>query len=173
MMDLRFKSKLKKIKTFVFDVDGVFTDARLIVTDTDIQRVFNVRDGYAVQICSRLGFNLAVISGGKQESVAKRLKGLGIQHVFLSVPSADKLKVFDDYILKNNLKEEEILFLGDDLPDYEIMKNRKVLSCCPADGVPEIKKIANYISKKSGGDEVVRDVIEMVLKSQDKWMTIF
>ncbi len=169
-MDLRFKSKLKKITTFIFDVDGVFTDGRLIVGDTEVQRVFHVRDGYAVQMAAKADYKMAIISGGKQESIKKRLGGLGIKDIFLAVPTTDKLKVFDRYLSDNNLKEEEVLFLGDDLPDYEIMKHRKVLSCCPADAVAEVKKVANYTAKRKGGDEVVREVIEMVLKAREDWL---
>jgi 3-deoxy-D-manno-octulosonate 8-phosphate phosphatase (KDO 8-P phosphatase) len=172
-MDIKLKSKLSKITTFVFDVDGVFTDATLIVGESDVQRIFNVRDGYAVQIAVKSGYRMAVISGGKQKSIATRLSGLGIQDVYLSVATDKKLLVFQEYIALNNLQEEEILFIGDDIPDYLLMKNTKVLACCPADATEEVKSICDFITPNFGGKGAVRDVIELVLKAQNKWMKAF
>jgi 3-deoxy-D-manno-octulosonate 8-phosphate phosphatase (KDO 8-P phosphatase) len=172
-MDIQLKSKLSKITTFVFDVDGVFTDATLIVGESDVQRIFNVRDGYAVQIAVKSGYRMAVISGGKQKSIATRLSGLGIQDVYLSVATDKKLLVFQEYIALNNLQEEEILFIGDDIPDYLLMKNTKVLACCPADATEEVKSICDFITPNFGGKGAVRDVIELVLKAQNKWMKAF
>lgn len=172
-MDIKLKSKLSKITTFVFDVDGVFTDATLIVGESDVQRIFNVRDGYAVQIAVKSGYRMAVISGGKQKSIATRLSGLGIQDVYLSVATDKKLLVFQEYIALNNLQEEEILFIGDDIPDYLLMKNTKVLACCPADATEEVKSICDFITPNIGGKGAVRDVIELVMKAQNKWMKAF
>ncbi|MCP9763083.1 KdsC family phosphatase [Lacihabitans soyangensis] len=172
-MDIKLKSKLSKITTFVFDVDGVFTDATLLVGESDVQRVFNVRDGYAVQIAVKSGYRMAVISGGKQKSIATRLSGLGIQDVYLSVGTDQKLSVFQEYIAKNNLQEEEVLFIGDDIPDYLLMKNTKVLACCPADATEEVKGICDFITPNIGGKGAVRDVIELVMKAQNKWMKVF
>jgi 3-deoxy-D-manno-octulosonate 8-phosphate phosphatase (KDO 8-P phosphatase) len=171
-MDIKLKSKLSKISTFIFDVDGVFTDATLTVGDTDVTRTFNVRDGYAVQMAVKSGYNIAIISGGKQESIAKRMRALGVQDVFLSVPTDKKLQYFDEYIQSKNIKENEVLFVGDDIPDYLVMTERDILSCCPSDAVSEVIGIADYISNIAGGKGVVRDVIEMVMKSQDKWMKV-
>jgi 3-deoxy-D-manno-octulosonate 8-phosphate phosphatase (KDO 8-P phosphatase) len=172
-MDIQLKSKLSKITTFVFDVDGVFTDATLIVGESDVQRIFNVRDGYAVQIAVKSGYRMAVISGGKQKSIATRLSGLGIQDVYLSVATDKKLLVFQEYIALNNLQEEEILFIGDDIPDYLLMKNTKVLACCPADATEEVKSICDFITPNFGGKGAVRDVIELVMKAQNKWLKVF
>jgi 3-deoxy-D-manno-octulosonate 8-phosphate phosphatase (KDO 8-P phosphatase) len=172
-MDIQLKSKLSKLTTFVFDVDGVFTDATLIVGESDVQRIFNVRDGYAVQIAVKSGYRMAVISGGKQKSIATRLSGLGIQDVYLSVATDKKLLVFQEYIALNNLQEEEILFIGDDIPDYLLMKNTKVLACCPADATEEVKGICDFITPNIGGKGAVRDVIELVMKAQNKWMKAF
>jgi 3-deoxy-D-manno-octulosonate 8-phosphate phosphatase (KDO 8-P phosphatase) len=172
-MDIKLKSKLSKITTFVFDVDGVFTDATLLVGESDVQRVFNVRDGYAVQIAVKSGYRMAVISGGKQKSIATRLSGLGIQDVYLSVGTDQKLSVFQEYIAKNNLQEEEVLFIGDDIPDYLLMKNTNVLACCPADATEEVKGICDFITPNIGGKGAVRDVIELVMKAQNKWMKVF
>ena len=172
-MDIKLKSKLNKITTFVFDVDGVFTDATLLVGESDVQRIFNVRDGYAVQIAVKSGYRMAVISGGKQKSIATRLSGLGVQDVYLSVGTDQKLPVFQEYIAKYNLQEEEILFIGDDIPDYLLMKNTKVLACCPADATEEVKGICDFITPNIGGKGAVRDVIELVMKAQNKWMKVF
>lgn len=172
-MDIKLKSKLSKITTFIFDVDGVFTDATLLVGEDDVQRVFNVRDGYAVQIAFKSGYRMAVISGGKQKSIATRLSGLGIHDIFLSVGTDQKLPVFQKYISERELEEEEVLFIGDDIPDYLLMKTTKVLACCPADATEEVKSISDYISPVSGGNGAVRDVIELVMKAQGKWMKIF
>lgn len=172
-MDIKLKSKLSKITTFVFDVDGVFTDATLLVGEDDVQRVFNVRDGYAVQIAVKSGYRMAVISGGKQKSIATRLRGLGIQDVYLAVGTDQKLPVFQEYISERELQEEEILFIGDDIPDYLLMKNTKVLACCPADATEEVKGICDFITPNIGGKGAVRDVIELVMKAQDKWMKVF
>jgi 3-deoxy-D-manno-octulosonate 8-phosphate phosphatase (KDO 8-P phosphatase) len=154
-------------------VDGVFTDATLIVGESDVQRIFNVRDGYAVQIAVKSGYRMAVISGGKQKSIATRLSGLGIQDVYLSVATDKKLLVFQEYVALNNLQEEEILFIGDDIPDYLLMKNTKVLACCPADATEEVKSICDFITPNFGGKGAVRDVIELVMKAQNKWLKVF
>jgi 3-deoxy-D-manno-octulosonate 8-phosphate phosphatase (KDO 8-P phosphatase) len=172
-MEIKLKSKLSKITTFVFDVDGVFTDATILVGDNDVQRNFNVRDGYAVQMAIKSGYRIAIISGGKQKSIGTRLGGLGVQDIFLSVGTDQKLETFDFYVNKYQLDIEEILFLGDDIPDLLVMKNRQVLSACPADAVPEVKEICQYISPITGGKGVVRDIIELVMKNQNKWMKVF
>jgi 3-deoxy-D-manno-octulosonate 8-phosphate phosphatase (KDO 8-P phosphatase) len=172
-MDIKLKAKLSKITTFVFDVDGVFTDATLLVGEEDVQRVFNVRDGYAVQIAIKSGYRMAVISGGKQKSIATRLSGLGVQDIYLSVGTDQKLPIFQKYMSGKGLNEEEILFMGDDIPDYLLMKSTRVLSCCPADASEEVKSVTDYISPILGGRGAVRDVIELVMKAQGKWMKVF
>jgi 3-deoxy-D-manno-octulosonate 8-phosphate phosphatase (KDO 8-P phosphatase) len=172
-VDIKLKSKLSKITTFVFDVDGVFTDATLIVGENDVQRVFNVRDGYAVQIALKSGYAMAVISGGKQKSIATRLSGLGVQDIFLSVGTDQKLPTLQQYVQAKGITEQEILFIGDDIPDYLVMKSTQVLACCPADAVKEVLEVSDYISPFSGGKGAVRDVIEMVMKAQGKWMKTF
>ena len=172
-MDIKLKAKLSKITTFVFDVDGVFTDATLLVGEDDTQRVFNVRDGYAVQMAAKSGYRLVVISGGKQKSIGTRLSGIGVTDIFLSVGTDQKLPVFQKYILETNINEDEILFIGDDIPDYLLMKATNVLSCCPADATEEVKAVCDYISPINGGKGAVRDVIELVMKAQGKWMKVF
>ncbi|ADQ19082.1 KdsC family phosphatase [Leadbetterella byssophila] len=163
---------VKRIKGFVFDVDGVFTDATLTVTQDDVTRTFNVRDGYAVQMAVKSGYHLAVISGGKQESIVKRMNAIGIQDVYINVGTAEKPKVMQEYLDKVGLKPEEVLFIGDDIPDLLLMKAFPVLACCPADAVSEVKEKVAYITTAPGGKGAVREVIEWVMKAQDKWMKV-
>lgn len=165
-------SKIAVIKALVFDVDGVFTDASIIVGDHDVQRVYNVKDGYAVQVAARLGYHLAVISGGKQESIRTRLSGLGIQDIHIGVSTSGKLAIFDSFLSAKNLNAEEVLYIGDDLPDLQIMSQRAVFSACPSDAVPEVLSQANYVTAKKGGEGAVREVIELVLKAKGDWMKI-
>ncbi len=172
-MDIKLRARLKKITTIIFDVDGVFTDATLLVSETDVTRTFNVRDGYAVQMAAKAGYNVAAITGGKQDSIKTRLESLGVRDVYYNVGTAQKLETFDKYVSKYGLNVEEIIYVGDDIPDYLLMSARNVLSICPADAVDEVKAICGYISEKKGGKGVVRDVIEMVMKSQNKWLTQF
>lgn len=172
-MDIRLKSKIEKITTFVFDVDGVFTDASLIVSDSSVDRVFNVRDGYAVQMAMKSGYNLAVISGGKQESIRTRLAGLGIQEIALSVSTDGKPAEMQKLIDKWGLKEEEILYIGDDIPDLLLMNAFKVLKVCPADAENEVKEIVDYMCETKGGKGAVREVIKLIMKEQHKWMKVF
>jgi 3-deoxy-D-manno-octulosonate 8-phosphate phosphatase (KDO 8-P phosphatase) len=173
-MNIKLKSQLRKITTFIFDVDGVLTDATVIaLRGGELARIFNVKDGYAIGKAVRSGYRIAIISGGKEESIRERLLGLGVKDIFLGVNTDKKLSVFDKFLTDNNLLADEILFMGDDLPDWEIMKHRAVLSACPVDAVEEIMEIADYNSIRKGGDCAVREVIELVMKEQNKWMKIF
>lgn len=156
-----------EIDTFIFDVDGVFTDSSLLITETgQLLRTMSTRDGYAIKRAAKLGYRLAVITGGNCPGTIKRLKGLGITDVYANV--ADKLAVYREYKLRNRLPAERILFMGDDLPDYTVMQ-KVSLACCPADAVPEIKEISDYISPFTGGHGCVRDVIEKVLRIRGQW----
>ena len=158
---MSYKEKLNEIKNFVFDVDGVFTDGSIVVdSDGNELRIFSTRDGIAVKLASDKGYNICIISGGKNEGVRKRLNRLGVKNVFLGVD--DKIKVFNNYLNKNNLKLDETTFMGDDLPDIKILK-MVGLSCCPNDAAPEVRGVVDYISNKKGGDGCVRDIIEQVL----------
>jgi 3-deoxy-D-manno-octulosonate 8-phosphate phosphatase (KDO 8-P phosphatase) len=132
-----------------------------------------VKDGYALSKAVRSGFKIVIISGGKEESIRERLSLLGIKDIFLGVNTDQKLGVFDKYLMENHLAADEILFMGDDLPDWEIMKYREVLSACPADAVTEIIDVATYKATRKGGDCAAREVIELVMKEQGKWMKIF
>lgn len=162
-----FLSKLKNIKAFVLDIDGVLTDATVLVTEAGEQlRRFSVRDGYALQLAVKKGFKVCAISGGKSASVVSRLQGLGITDVYLGIDK--KLEVYFDFLKAHNLQHEEVLYMGDDIPDLPVMQVVG-LPVCPADAVEEVKAISSYISPVNGGFGCVRDVIEKVLKVQDKW----
>lgn len=161
-----------KIKAFVFDIDGVFTDATLTVTADDVTRTFNVRDGYAVQMAVRSGYQVAVISGGKQESIVRRMNAIGIKDVYINVGTAEKPAVMQGYLDKIGLSPEEVLYIGDDIPDLLLMNAFPVLACCPADAVPEVLERAEYITTAPGGKGAVREVIEWVMKAQDTWMKV-
>jgi 3-deoxy-D-manno-octulosonate 8-phosphate phosphatase (KDO 8-P phosphatase) len=172
-MDIKLKSKLKKISTFVFDVDGVMTDGTIIaLRNGEMARIFNVKDGYIMGVAVRLGYRIVIISGGREESIRERLAPLGIKDIFLAVKTDKKLEVFDKYLIDNDLSAEECLFMGDDLPDIQIMRDRNVLAVCPNDAVDDIQQISDYIATKNGGKGAVREIIEMVLKEQGKWMNI-
>ncbi len=158
---------LTEISVFIFDVDGVLTDGRVVCYESGEQvRTFLVKDGYAIEKALQLGFRVAIISGGAQEGVRKRLEFLGIKDVFLGVKN--KVDVLNSYVKKHNLAFKNILYMGDDLPDFEVLTLCGVATC-PADASEEIKHISNYISTKNGGNGAVREVIELVLKSQNKW----
>lgn len=166
-----YKELLKDITTFIFDYDGVMTNGDVLVDGDGIPlRSSNVKDGYAIQLASRLGYNIAVITGGYSISIEKRMMMLGVKDVF--VRSANKVEVLQKYMDANNLKPEQIVYMGDDLPDYPVMK-MVGLPVCPADASQEIKEISLYISQFDGGKGAVRDIIEQVLKSQDQWMKDF
>ncbi len=164
-----YKEKLSKITTFMFDYDGVMTDGALTLQhEGQPLRSANVKDGYVLQLAIKLGYRIVIISGGFSKSVQNRFGALNISDVFLGVE--DKTVVFDDYVKKHNLQPEEITYMGDDIPDYRVMK-KVGLPVCPMDAVEEIKDISLYISDKGGGRGCVRDIIEQVLKVQGKWMT--
>ncbi|HET8828652.1 MAG TPA: HAD hydrolase family protein [Pelobium sp.] len=159
--------KLKDITTFIFDVDGVLTNGNILVTETGEQlRQFNIKDGFAMQLAVKKGYHLAVITGAKTDAVKMRLQGLGIKDIYLN--ASLKMPIFLDFIGKYDLKPSEILYIGDDLPDMEIME-KVAIAVAPADAVQEIKEISNYISAYNGGEGVVRDMIEKVLKVQNNW----
>lgn len=162
-----FKQKLTKIKTFLFDVDGVLTDGKVLVMQNgEMLRNLNSKDGYALQLAIKKGYRIAIITGGNSLSVKTAMHNLGVQDVFLS--QHDKLACYKDYLYTNDLKEEEILYMGDDLPDYEVMK-RVGIAACPNNAAHEIKEISIYISNRNGGEACVRDVIEQVMRSQGTW----
>ncbi len=163
-----FKEDLGRIKAFIFDVDGVFTDGKIYMfSENEFVRAFNIKDGYAVKYAAQQGYTMALISGGNSEMVRKRFTALGIKDIYLNI--TEKMEALEDFYFKYDIDPGTILFMGDDLPDYEVMKKCGVPTC-PADAAEEIKSVSKYISNFRGGDGCVRDVIEQVLRSQGKWM---
>lgn len=159
--------QFKKIKTFVFDLDGVLTDGSLmILPGNEFVRTMNIKDGYAIQLAVKKGYHVIVISGSVSKPCAERLEYLGVKNVYMKVK--DKEDVLAQYLLAHQLQWEETLFMGDDLPDLEVMK-QVGLAACPADAVAEIKAISKFISAIPGGKGCAREVIEKVLKLNDHW----
>ncbi|WP_089354543.1 HAD family hydrolase [Flavobacterium sp. ov086] len=166
-----YKEIMNDITTFVFDVDGVLTDSSVFVTNEgEILRTMNIRDGYAMKAAVESGYNVCIISGGSNEGVRIRLHNLGIKDIHLGTP--DKVKTFKEYTDLYNINPEEVLYMGDDIPDFHVMK-LVGLPTCPQDSSPEIKNICRYISHVKGGKGAARDVIEQVMKVQGKWMEHF
>ncbi len=170
-MEKSYKEYLQHITTFIFDVDGVLTDGTLLIdNDGHLLRTMNVKDGYALKSAIQQGFNVCIISGGKNEGVRERLKGLGITDIYLG--AHHKIKQLNEYLNSKNIKLENILYMGDDIPDIPVMEMIG-LPTCPQDAVAEVKEISKYVSLKKGGKGCVRDVIEQVLKVQSKWISNF
>ena len=168
-MKASYKVLLNKINTLVFDVDGVLTDGSVqVTTNGELYRTMNIKDGYALKTAVDRGYNVLVISGGSNVGVRKRLAGLGITDIHLGTHK--KTEVLLDYMATKNLDKNQVLYVGDDLPDYEVMQHVG-LPCCPQDAVAEIKAISEYVSHKNGGKGCVRDIIEQVLKVQGNWVT--
>ena len=160
-------SLFKSIKLFVLDVDGVLTDGNLLVlNDGQMARSMNIKDGYALQLAVKKGYRVVIISGGTSEAVRERLQRLGVKDCFLKIDN--KKEKLIEYVSQHGLSWDEILFMGDDIPDY-IPMQLTGLPCCPADAAPEIKQISHYISPIGGGKGCVRDVIEKVLKLNGHW----
>ena len=162
-------SYFKAIDTFVLDVDGVMTDGKLIVTEAgEFLRTFNAKDGYAIRRAIEEGYNVVMITGGKGGSIENRLRYLGVKQFYTNIH--DKLPVFIRFLTEHKISASSVLYMGDDLNDYEVMHNVGLPSC-PADAVNEIINISHYISPYKGGDGCVRDVIEKVMKLHGKWMS--
>jgi 3-deoxy-D-manno-octulosonate 8-phosphate phosphatase (KDO 8-P phosphatase) len=160
--------KLNKITTFIFDVDGVLTDGSVqSFISGEHSRTFFIKDGYAIERALLMGYNIMIISGGFEEGVRKRLEFLGIKDIHLGVK--DKLKLFREYTAEKHIEPSTILYMGDDIPDYKMLK-LSGLPTCPADAAQDIKAICEYVSPFNGGRGAVRDVIEKVMKAQGKWL---
>ncbi len=166
-MKKNFKEHLGNIKVFVFDVDGVFTNGTLfLLPGGELARQMNIRDGLAVKYAVEKGYTIAIITGGEDEPVRWRFNRLGVNDIYL--PSQNKVEDFNSFIAKHKIDRSEVLYMGDDLPDYDVMKLAGTPTC-PADADSEIKQISDYISDKKGGEGCVRDVIEQVLRAQGNW----
>ena len=159
---------LTKIKAIVFDVDGVLSRQTISMDENgEPLRTINIQDGYAIQLATKLGLRIAIITGGRTPSIRLRYEYLGVKDIFLG--SAVKVKVYDEFLKNNSLADEEVLFMGDDIPDYEVLA-RCGCPCCPADAAPDIKAVCRYVSHRNGGEGCARDVIEQVLRAQGKWL---
>lgn len=159
---------LSKIKAIIFDIDGVLSAETITMNaEGEPLRTVNIKDGYAIQLAVKMGLHIAILSGAQTESVRRRYEGLGVPDIFLK--AAVKIKVYDDFLAKYRLSNENVIFVGDDIPDYEVL-SRCGCPCCPADAAPEIKEICTYVSHKKGGYGCGRDIIEQVLRAQGKWM---
>ncbi|GAA4028721.1 MAG: 3-deoxy-D-manno-octulosonate 8-phosphate phosphatase [Flavobacterium sp.] len=166
-MEKSYKEIMNQITTFIFDVDGVLTDGSVhVAPNGEMLRIMNIRDGFAMKAAIESGYNVCIISGGNNEGVRIRLKNLGITDIHLASP--DKVATFNEYVGSYNIKPEQVLYMGDDIPDYHVMQ-LVGLPTCPQDASPEIKAISKYISHKNGGKGAVREVIEQVMKVQNKW----
>lgn len=159
---------LNKIKAFAFDVDGVLSPSTIPMhISGEPLRMVNIKDGYAIQLAIKMGFPIAIITGGNTEAVRKRFEGLGVKDIFLGASA--KLPIYESWLKKYQLCDEEVLYMGDDIPDIEIMR-RVGLAVAPRDAAVDIIEIAHYISTFDGGMGCAREVIEQVLRAQNKWM---
>lgn len=170
-MEKSYKHYLKDITTFVFDVDGVFTDGTVLVTtEGELLRKMSVKDGFALKTAILKGYNVCIITGGTNEGVKLRLKGLGVTTFYMG--AHNKGEPLDEYMDVYDISPENILYMGDDLPDISPMK-MIALPTCPQNAVQEVKAVCKYISHKNGGEGCVRDVIEQVLKVRGDWIDDF
>ena len=160
---------LSKIRAIIFDLDGVLSASTISLgVDGSPLRTVNIKDGYAIQLAMKMGLRIAILSGCKIEAVRHRYEGLGMEDIFLG--AAVKIQIYEQFLQKYGLKDEEVMFMGDDIPDLEVMR-RVGCSVCPADACPEIKSVSLYVSQQKGGYGCGRDVIEQTLKAQDKWLS--
>ena len=164
-----YKALLPNITTFIFDVDGVLTNGKVIITSQgEMYREMDTKDGYALKCALVQGYRVCIISGGTNEGVRNRLKALGVYDIYLG--AHHKQEPFQDLMDSYDLKPEEILYMGDDVPDIVVMEQVGV-AACPQDAVSDVKEIANYVSHKKGGEGCVREIIEQTLRVQGKWLT--
>ncbi len=160
---------LRKINAIVFDVDGVLS-CETIPMDAEgaPRRTVNIKDGYAIQLAVKQGLRIAIITGGHDEAIKLRYQYLGVNDIFMR--AAIKIKVYNELLDKYHLDDDEVIFMGDDIPDYEVMR-RCGCPCCPADAASDIKDIACYVSPREGGKGCARDVIEQVLRAKGLWLS--
>ncbi|MFL2600263.1 MAG: KdsC family phosphatase [Flavobacteriaceae bacterium] len=168
MKKKNYKEVLNSIKAFIFDIDGVLTNGKILITSKgDMYREMDTKDGFAIKYALNKGFKIAIISGGKDKGLEIRLQDLGIKNIFLGF--TDKERPFNDFIKNEDIKPNDILYMGDDIPDIKIMK-KVLLATCPNDAVIDVKEISDYVSPKNGGQGCVREIIEQVLRVQNKWI---
>lgn len=165
-----FFQRLSKVRHFVFDVDGVFTDSNILITEEgQLLRTMNVRDGYAIKVAQSQGFEFHIITGGSSVGVIKRLEGLGISDIHAGIK--DKLTVLKAIMTEHELTSEQVLYMGDDEIDIPCLKLAGI-SCCPHDADISALSVAEFVARAKGGEGCVREVIKMVLESQDKWQPL-
>lgn len=169
MSGIKYRDKLKNIRAFAMDVDGVLTDGGVLATpDGDLLRVFDSKDGFGLRMCKVKGYPVGIITGGSSESVTKRALGLGVDEFNIYLHARDKVPSFLKFLEDNDLKAEEVAYAGDDIPDIGILRMCG-LAFCPSDAVPEVKSVCDYVSIHCGGHGCVREMIEQVMKAQDNW----
>lgn len=160
---------LRKIKAVIFDIDGVLSGSTVFMNNNGQPiRTINIKDGYAIQLAQKMGIRIAIMTGGRNEDIKLRYEYLGVEDIYLKC--SIKIKTYEEFIAKYGLDDSEIIYVGDDIPDYEIMK-RVGCPCCPSDACPEIKSISLYISNLNGGHGCGRDILEQVMKAQGKWLS--
>lgn len=166
-MKTNYKEMLRDVTTFVFDIDGVFTDSSVLITTSgELLRKMSIRDGYAVKTAIDKGYRICVISGGSNEGVRVRLRGLGVTDIYLGAGhKEDRLR---EYMLDYGIAPGEILYMGDDIPDIPAMRMVGLVAC-PQNAAPEVKALSHYISHLNGGEGCVRDIIQQVMKVQGQW----
>lgn len=168
MSEINYKEILKNIKAFIFDVDGVLTDGKLHISENgQLLRQMSVKDGYAMKQAVKKGYEVCIISGGNNPAVKTRLKDLGITNIYLGID--DKMERLDEFSDVYGIPLDNICYMGDDIPDLQVMQ-AVGMAVCPQNAVSEIKAISHYISHRNGGEACVRDIIEQVMKAQDKWL---
>lgn len=165
---MSYKISLSSITTFIFDIDGVLTDGGVNILTNEAVRSLNSRDGYALQYAAKMGYSIFIISGGNSQAVKKRLLSAGVKEVVLQ--ASHKVEVYKNLQEKYGFTDKEVLYMGDDIPDYNVMQKAGI-AACPQDAAVEIKDISDYQSPFNGGRHCVRDVIEQTLRVQDNWFT--
>ena len=168
MSNKNYKTLLNNVRAFVFDVDGVMTNGKVMITsEGEMYREMDTRDGFALKYALLKGFKIGIISGGTNEGVRKRLELLGVNKVYLGIN--EKVIAFDDFVSTFNINPDQVLYMGDDVPDVPVMEKVGV-STCPQDALPDVKRVVDYVSHKKGGDGCVREIVEQVMRVQDKWV---
>lgn len=160
---------LKGIKAVIFDVDGVLSASTIPMDDDGMPlRTLNIKDGYAIQLAQKMGLRCAIMTGGNSEAIRHRYEYLGMKDIFMKC--AVKIQTYERFLQTYNLQDDEIIYMGDDIPDLEIMR-RVGCPCCPADACEEVREVSVYVSPYEGGRGCARDVLEQVLKAQGLWLS--
>lgn len=160
---------LTRIRAVIFDVDGVLSAETIGMDDGGMPvRTINIKDGYAIQLAVKMGLRIVIMTGGSSETIRSRYAYLGVDDIYMKC--AVKIQSYEAFLAKYELRDEEVIYMGDDIPDYEIMR-RVGCACCPADACPDVKEVSTYVSQRRGGYGCARDVLEQVLRAQGKWLS--